>query len=135
MLGVALGGSYVASGQYRPCEEEVASGHLVPGDSRENYRPVKIFDFPKATATESALDKGVHGTVSLKVRFLAGGRIGHIYVIEGLPEGLTDEAIKAARKIRFLPARENGRMVNSTEIVEYQFPAPGCVAANTKKDS
>ena len=87
-------------------------------------KPVKIFEMPKADTTPAATKARIYGKVVLKVRFLAGGRIGAIEVIEGLPGGLTLEAIRAAKMIRFLPARQDGQMINVAETVEYNFVDP-----------
>ncbi len=62
--------------------------------------------------------------MKLKVRFLAGGRIGFINVLSELPDGLTGEAVRAAKKIRFGPARQNARMIHAEHIVEYEFIDP-----------
>ncbi|MEO8650169.1 MAG: energy transducer TonB [Acidobacteriota bacterium] len=87
-------------------------------------KPLKIFEMPKADGTPAATKARIYGKVVLKVRFLAGGRIGTIEVIEGLPGGLTPEAIRAAKMIRFLPARQDGQMINVAETVEYNFADP-----------
>ena len=114
-----------ATAQFKPCDYKEAAGNLVAGKMVENYKPLRIFDIPSASFPNDIREKGTFGTVALKVRFLAGGTIGKILVIHGLPDGLTEEAVKAARGIRFLPARLNGRLVNSAETVEYHFPEPG----------
>jgi hypothetical protein len=51
----------------------------------------------------------------LKVTFLASGQIGSISTIKGLPNGLTEKAIAAARSIKF----ETGKTI--TRSVEYSF--------------
>jgi hypothetical protein len=111
--------------QFKPCNDKEATGNLIAGEPVENFKPLRIFDLPSASFPDEIRDKGTFGTVILKVRFLAGGAIGKIIVIQGLPDGLTEEAVKAAKEIRFLPARLNGRLTNSAETVEYNFPEPG----------
>lgn len=59
--------------------------------------------------------------VVLRVVFSANGEIGAISVISGLPEGLTEEAIAAAKKIKFEPAMKRGKAVTVTRKVEYTF--------------
>src|SRR5688500_199230 len=75
------------------CEErshgEVRASSVVPG-----RKPVKIFEIPKTEYPDEAREAGISGTVTLRVRFLAGGRIGAVDIVEGLPGGLTDEAVK-----------------------------------------
>jgi hypothetical protein len=114
-----------ANAQFKPCNDIEATGNLIASEPVENSKPLRIFDIPSALFPNEIRDKGTFGTVILKVRFLAGGVIGKILVIQGLPDGLTDEAVKAAKGIRFLPARLNGRLTNSAETVEYNFPEPG----------
>ena len=114
-----------SNAQFKPCDDKEVNGNLIAGEAIENSKPLRIFDIPSANFPDEARANGTHGTVSLKVRFLAGGTIGKILVIQGLPDGLTEEALKAARGIRFLPARLNGRLINSAETVEYHFPEAG----------
>ena len=63
----------------------------------------------------------VNGTVQLKVTFLYSGEIGDIVPIKELPEGLTEQAINAAKGIRFQPKRVNGVPQSVTKIIEYSF--------------
>ena len=122
ILGCLLFADSVAANDPPPsqCEEriygEIRASSVVPG-----RKPVKIFEIPKTDYPEEAREAGITGTVTLRVRFLAGGRIGAVDIVEGLPGGLTDEAVKAAKKIRFLPAKQDGRMINVSEKVEFHF--------------
>ena len=106
--------------QFKPCEAN-GWGRVVIENRSPDVKPVRIVEMPPAVYPDAAREAGVYGTVTLKVRFLAGGRIGFINVISELPEGLTGEAIRAARKIKFGPARQNARMIHAEHIVEYQF--------------
>jgi TonB family protein len=63
----------------------------------------------------------VQGTVILRVTFLASGQVGSISPVKGLPNGLTEQAIAAARSIRFEPAKNNGVAQTVTKQVEYTF--------------
>src|SRR6266536_2886345 len=54
--------------------------------------------------------------------FYAGyGSITDIRVIRGLPDGLTEKAIEAAKKIRFNPAVKNGAPVSVRGQLEFSF--------------
>ncbi|HEX8456698.1 MAG TPA: energy transducer TonB [Pyrinomonadaceae bacterium] len=65
---------------------------------------------------------GVEGTVKLRIILGADGRVREqMEVLEGLPHGLTEEAIRAARLIEFEPARKNGRPVSQYVTVIYNF--------------
>lgn len=83
--------------------------------------PMKILAKPKPSYTDAARQNQVQGTVILRVTFLASGAIGSISPVKGLPNGLTEQAIAAARSIRFEPAKSNGVGQTVTKQVEYTF--------------
>lgn len=76
---------------------------------------------PRANYTEAARRSSVKGTVTLKVTFLSNGSIGNISPDVELPDGLTDEAINAVKKIVFLPQKINGINVTVTKQIQYSF--------------
>lgn len=82
---------------------------------------VKIVAKPRANYTDPARQNQVQGTVSLRVVFQANGQIGGISSISGLPYGLTEQAIAAARQIRFEPAMKNGVPYTVSKTVQYSF--------------
>lgn len=82
---------------------------------------VKILSKPRANYTDSARENVVQGKVVLRVTFLASGQIGTIIAVSGLPYGLTEQAIVAARAIRFEPAKQGGVAVSVTKTIEYSF--------------
>jgi len=55
------------------------------------------------------------------VSFQPDGKIGKILLLKGLADGLSQQAIAAARKIKFKPAMENGVPVPSLRVIEYTF--------------
>jgi TonB family protein len=61
------------------------------------------------------------GVVRLRAVLAADGRVKNILVIKGMPDGLTERAIEAARRIKFTPAAINGRPVSQVVILEYNF--------------
>ena len=61
---------------------------------------VKIFSKRRADYTDKAREHEIQGTVLLRVTFLASGEIGGIAPVTGLPYGLTEQAIAAAREIK-----------------------------------
>ena len=85
-----------------------------------DLRPTIIFR-PRAKYTEIARQNRIQGSVVLSVIYGADGSIRDIRVQHGLPDGLTEEAIAAARQIRFNPASHNGRPVNVRGTIEYNF--------------
>jgi TonB family protein len=75
----------------------------------------------KAVYTDAARNAGVQGTVALMVVFADDGIIKHIMVIQGLSHGLTEQAVEAARKIRFTPAMRDGKPVSVIGSLEFTF--------------
>jgi TonB family protein len=63
----------------------------------------------------------VSGVVVLRVQFLATGKVGEITVLKALPNGLTEQAIAAARKITFQPKIVDGVPQDTTRQIEYTF--------------
>jgi tetratricopeptide (TPR) repeat protein len=75
----------------------------------------------RAHYTDAALDARVRGTIILMVVFADDGVLKHILVIQGLSHGLTEEAVKAARKIRFTPAMRDGKPISVFGRLEFTF--------------
>ena len=76
---------------------------------------------PEPAYTEEARQNGTTGTVVLKCVFASNGSITNIRVVQGLPFGLTERAIDAARKIKFIPAMKDGHYVSMWMQLEYNF--------------
>lgn len=86
-----------------------------------NVTPLVILSKKPAAYTDNARGNGVSGTVSLLVLFSSSGRITHILVVKGLGYGLTENAVKAARQIKFEPAKENGKPISQVKMIQYSF--------------
>jgi TonB family protein len=76
---------------------------------------------PEPTYTEKARSAQITGTVVLKCIFASDGTVKNIHVVSGLPYGLTERAIAAARKIKFIPAVKDGKNVSMWMQLEYNF--------------
>lgn len=76
---------------------------------------------PEPSYTQEARKNQVEGTVILRAVFAADGTVKHIIVLRALPYGLTERAINAARKIKFVPATRDGRPVSQFIQIEYNF--------------
>jgi TonB family protein len=85
-----------------------------------SLRPTILYR-EKAKYTEEARQNKIQGTVVLQVVFNVNGSITDIRVIRSLPDGLTEKAIEAARKIRFNPAVKNGTPVSVRGQLEFTF--------------
>ncbi len=92
----------------------------VPRLANARLRPTILYR-EKARYAEAAREKKAQGPVVLLATFTASGQITDIRVIRGQPYGLTEEAIIAAKRIRFQPAVENGVAVSVRAQLEYNF--------------
>lgn len=82
---------------------------------------IKILSKPRPGYTDEARQNNVRGTVVLRVTFLANGSIGSVSTVRGLPFGLTEKAIAAARRIRFTPPMRNGTPYTVNKVVHFNF--------------
>jgi TonB family protein len=89
--------------------------------SDEVTERVRVLSKPEPAYTDIAREHGLTGTVVLRSVFAADGKVKHISVIAALPDGLTERAIDAARSIRFVPAKKDGRPVSMWMQLEYNF--------------
>ncbi len=76
---------------------------------------------PRPSYTEAARQNQTQGTVRLRVTFLSNGAIGSVAPLTSLTDGLTEQAIAAAKKIVFIPATRNQIIQTVTKQVEYSF--------------
>jgi len=77
---------------------------------RVDKRPVRISG-PPPRYTEEARQNHINGTVILSVLVGADGSVKQVRVVSGLPYGLNDRAIEAARETKFKPAMKDGQPV------------------------
>lgn len=82
---------------------------------------LRIISKPKATYTDAARQNAVQGNVTLRITFNANGSIGSITPVSGLGYGLTEQAIAAARRIQFEPAKVNGVPQTVSKTFQYGF--------------
>ena len=94
---------------------------LTPNANSASSKMLKILSKPAPKYSDVGRANMVQGTVVLRVVFLASGNIGSIEVVKGLPDGLSEEAIKAARRIEFEPAWKYGGSFSVIKQVEYTF--------------
>jgi TonB family protein len=85
-----------------------------------SLRPTILYR-EKAKYTDKARNNGIEGTVVLQVVFHRYGILTAINVIRGLPDGLTENAIEAAKKIRFQPAMKDGQPISVRGVLEFDF--------------
>jgi TonB family protein len=85
------------------------------------FKKLRILAKPDAGYTDEARRNNVSGQVVLRILCAETGRIHQISVVRGLPFGLTERAIAAARQIEFEPAELDGKKVAYPLIVVYNF--------------
>jgi TonB family protein len=81
----------------------------------------RILSRPEPQYTEEARKNQVSGTVVLRAVFSSNGTVTNIRTVSGLPNGLTERAMAAARQIRFAPATKDGHAVSQYIQIEYNF--------------
>lgn len=82
---------------------------------------VRIQSKPEASYTSAAEIERITGTVILRCVFTSKGTVTNIRVIKGLPGGLTERAMEAARQIKFIPATKDGEAISMWMQLEYNF--------------
>lgn len=88
---------------------------------REVTSKAHVLSKPEPQYTEEARKNQVTGTVILRAVFSSTGQVTNISARAGLPYGLTERAIAAARQIKFTPATKDGRPVSMYIQLEYNF--------------
>jgi tetratricopeptide (TPR) repeat protein len=81
----------------------------------------KIIYKPRAEYPQAARNNMTQGTIKLAVEFGADGKIKEVFAFQTLPDGLTEICVEAARRIRFEPARKDGKPYSTIAIVTYEF--------------
>jgi len=88
---------------------------------KEVTSKARVLSKPEPTYTEAARKNQITGTVILRAVFSSGGTVTNIHAVSGLPDGLTERAIAAAKQIRFVPATKDGRPVSMWMELQYNF--------------
>lgn len=86
-----------------------------------HYTDIKILTKPRPGYNNLAKRTGTQGEILLAVLFDASGKVGQILVLKGLPNGLNENAITAAKNIQFESAKENGQSVSTVKRIQYNF--------------
>ncbi|HYE14063.1 MAG TPA: energy transducer TonB, partial [Pyrinomonadaceae bacterium] len=103
-----------AAGQAAMLRETDASRSVFFGSELESkariiYKPEPVFG-----------EYGGTGVVRVRAVLGSDGRVKHIFVIKALG-GQTENAVAAARRVRFEPAVKDGRPVSQFILLEYNF--------------
>ncbi|HEU4391324.1 MAG TPA: energy transducer TonB [Blastocatellia bacterium] len=107
--GPGGGGIGLRGGVDRPLRpHELDSQPVMLNRERPNY-------------TEDARRNRVQGVVKTKILIGKDGLVTNVVLLTHLPDGLDEEAIRAARRLRFVPARKNGAAVAVWVPLDIQF--------------
>jgi TonB family protein len=98
-----------------------ATGPVARTESKPKVVPVELLFKPKPEYTTEARQLRVEGEVLVEVVFAASGELRVQKVVRGLGHGLDESALRAARQIRFSPARKNGQPYDSSALVHIVF--------------
>lgn len=99
-------------GQHRPNPD---------GNEAVDSKPVAL-NRPRPNYTEEARKDKVQGSVRARVLVGSDGIVKQVKIAgAGLPDGLNEEAIQAAKQMRFQPAMKNGEKVAYWVTVEIEF--------------
>jgi periplasmic protein TonB len=74
-------------------------------------RPV-LLNQPRPLFTEAASKNKVQGVVRVRILVDSQGAVKEVVLTRGLPDGLNEQAIRAAYQMRFRPAMKNGQPVS-----------------------
>jgi TonB family protein len=89
--------------------------------TREVETKARILSRPEPGYTDLARKNQVTGTIVLRAIFAFDGKVRNIRIVKGLPDGLNLSAIRAARRIKFIPATVNGQPVSQYIQIEYNY--------------
>ena len=83
--------------------------------------PLKIISKKPVVYTDNARRNGIQGVIRMAVFFSESGRVTHTLILKGLSGDLNENAVRAARQIKFQPAMKDGKPISQIKIVEYSF--------------
>lgn len=108
--------------QYRDYSEKLAGNNQNSVfTSTQVAEKARILSKPAPEYTKLARSRGDKGTVRLNAVLAFDGKVRNILALNSLGGGLTEQAIDAAKRIRFLPALIDGRPVSQYIVIEYHF--------------
>jgi TonB family protein len=94
---------------------------LLTSPTEPSFERAMITEVPKPAYTELARNQGIEGFVRLIVVFKADGHVVVTGIAHSLGYGLDETATAAVTRIKFQPAREAGKEVDQTGIVDAVF--------------
>jgi TonB family protein len=83
-------------------------------------KPVLV-NTPRPRYTEIARRNKVQGVVTARILVDANGQVKQVIIIKGLPDGLNEQAERAAYQLRFRPATKSGEPVAFWQLINIEF--------------
>ncbi len=111
--------SMSAQEQGRGVSNENCSGPVYKHS--EVSRKATFSSRPSPSLTDEAIANGVRGQVVLSAVLCRTGTVTDVQVIEGLPFGVTERVIEAARQSKFSPAEKGGQPVSVATRFVFKF--------------
>ncbi len=129
--GINLSGRVVDAGIRRASKMSYATLQLVIdiGSWRTTFHELPWDSPPRCRReppeyTQTAIRARIQGTIILLVAIDEGGRVGGVSVIKGLPHGLTESTVTAARKMMCEPATKDGKPIAVSYKIIYNLRLP-----------
>lgn len=66
---------------------------------------------PRPRYTDEARNNKVQGAIGMRILVGSDGTVKDARIVNGLPDGLNEEALKAAYEMKFTPAMKDGKPV------------------------
>ena len=119
---IYLGASLLRSGSENEARSAFKKAKVRGKEMVDGYeQPLRLIAKPHARYTDSARRNFTTGRVELAVEFGADGKIGFVFPVRTLGDGLTEQCVAAARLIKFTPAIKSGKPVTTVELITYSF--------------
>jgi TonB family protein len=82
---------------------------------------LRILKQPKPIYPKTEKSNGVSGVVKLLVEFRADGKVGNVFVLNGINKDLDENAIAAAKSIVFKPNVSENMNVTEVRLLDFAF--------------
>ena len=87
----------------------------------DNKTPLNITYKPRPRYTDAARQANEEGEIHAAVLFGSDGKVKYVLILKGLGYGLNEEAVRAARSMKFEPQTENGKPISVIKKVVFSF--------------
>jgi TonB family protein len=108
----------------RSTSETAVTSRIEPAGSREKVaydtEPIPL-NRPRHRYNEAARKNKVEGIVRTRLLVDSDGTVKKVEILNGLPDGLNEEAERTALQMRFKPAMKNGQAVAAWIIINMEF--------------